>query len=367
MDTGPEAIEAALKGIDLDTLEAEQKAILKKGSKTARPHAVRILNIIQGFRRNGADPSDLMLRSVPVIPTKFRPFSAAGGTFIPGDANEHYRDVMEYKRLYDQTEKNLGREATKEVYKDLADSVRAAYGFGDSPNPKTRSRGVKGFFEQVTGSTPKTGFVQSKLLAKPVDNAGRATIIPDADLGLDEILIPHDMAWGNYGEHVQARLVRGGMSPASAFVQVRDRSEKALHGLKQEMEDRPGILTRSPAWHKFNVTGVYPKLTEGSAIKVNTYLTAGHGADFDGDQMTFHTYNSPEAVKDIKDKLMVSQQLWSIKDMDKVVPVPKHEQILGLSSANWNGGKAHRFGDKESAMASIRNGTVKLGDDVNIG
>lgn len=364
--TGPEAIENALKNIDLDALEAEQKQLLRKGSKTARPKAVRILNIIQGMRRNETHPKDLMLRAVPVIPPKFRPFSVAGGTFIAGDANEHYKDVMEFKRLYDRTEKSLGREATGAVYKDLNDSVRAAYGFGDSPNPKTRARSTKGFFEQVAGTSPKYSWVQYKLLSKPVDNAGRATIIPDADLGLDEIAIPHDIAWGNYGEHVQARLVRGGMAPAAAFTHVRDRTDKAMHALKQEMEDRPGVLTRSPAWHKFNILGVYPKLTDGDAIKINTYAAAPLSGDFDGDACTFHAYSSKDAVNDIKEKLMNSQQLWSIKNMDKVVPVPKHEQIVGLSSADWNGGGKHVFPDHDSAMAAIKRGTVKLGDDITV-
>lgn len=365
MITGPEAIEDALKRLDLDALEREQKEILRKGSKTARPRAVRLLNIIQGLRRNGAAPGDFMLRNVPVIPSRFRPFSVAGGTYIAGDANELYKDLIEYRDLYRQTEKSLGREAAGDVYGDLYASVKAAFGYGDSPNPKIKSRSVKGFFTQVAGTTPKLGYVQHKLLSKPVDSAGRATIIPDADLGLDEALIPHDIAWGNYGEHVQSRLVRGGLPPVEAFKHVRDRSERALHALKQEMAERPGVLTRSPAWHSFNVTGVYPKLTDGDAIKVNTFLTSGHNADFDGDQMTFHVYSTDKANQDIKDKLMVSKQLWSIKNQDKVVPVPKHEQIIGLSSADWNGGSSHVFKSKEDAMAAIRRGDVKMGDEIN--
>ena len=297
MNTGPEAIENALKNIDLDALEAEQKAVLKKGSKTARPRAVRILNIIQGMRRNQTQPSDLVVRSVPVIPPKFRPFSVAGGSFIVGDANEHYRDIMEYRRLYEKTEKSLGRPATGPVYKDLVASVRASYGFGDSPNPKTLKRNVKGFFDQVSGTTPKTSFIQSKLLAKPVDAAGRAVAIPDADLGLDEVAIPHDIAWGCYGEHVQGRLVRGGMSPAGAFVHVRDRTDKAMHALKQEMSERPGVLTRSPAWHAHNVVGVYPKLTDGDSIKTNSYMAAGMNLDHDGDdQHNYVVFSMPKEL-----------------------------------------------------------------------
>lgn len=281
--TGPEAIRYALQKLDLEQVKEEQRQVIRSKKKTARPRAVRLLRILDGMERNKIKPSDLMINSVPVIPPKFRPFSVTGETFLPGDANELYRDLLEYRRLYRDTEKHLGRGATGEVYSDLNAAVRAAYGYGPSPNPKTRSRSVKGFFETAVGTSPKNSFYQSKMLSKSLDTVGRGVIVPDPDLGMDEVAIPIDQAWKMYAPHIQRRLVMGGMSPAAAIQRVRDRTDQARKALDAEVEARPVVISRSPAWHKFNVIGARPKLIEGDAIKINTFVTDGLNADFNGD------------------------------------------------------------------------------------
>jgi hypothetical protein len=283
MNTGPEAIAKALEGIDIDALEQEQIAVIKSKKKTARPRAVRLLNIIHGLRTNNLHPKQLMLRSVPVIPPKFRPFAITGDTFLPGDANELYRDLVEYRRLYERTAKELGPENAGDVYADMVQAVRAAYGYGDSPNPKTKARAVKGFFTQVVGTNPKTSFLQSRMLSKPVDTVGRGVVIPDADYDMDEVGLPAEMAWKLYGNYVQRRLVRSGMSPAAALKHVKERSPQAQKALETEMPDRPVILTRSPAWHRYSVVGQVPRIVEGDAIKVNNYVSEGLNMDYDGD------------------------------------------------------------------------------------
>jgi DNA-directed RNA polymerase beta' subunit len=365
--TGPEAIEYALSRINLDQLEEEQRQVIQSKKKTARPRAVRLLGIIAGLRKNQVGANELMLRSVPVIPPKFRPFSVTGDTFLPGDANEHYRDLIEYRRLYQKTEEALGREGSGEVYHDLVKAVRATYGFGDSPNPKTQARGVKGFFETVTGTSPKTGFFQSKMLSKPVDTVARGVVIPDADYDMNEIGLPREHAWKLYGSYIQRRLVRAGLSPAAALKHVKDRSPQAAKALETEMQGRPVVLTRSPAWHKFNVVGANPRLVDGDAIRVNTWITDGMTMDFDGDTGSVHLPSSDEAVRDVREKMMPDRMLWSVKDRDKVVPVPKHEQQIGLNLAGTLPvGNKRSFATEQDAMSAIESGQVDLNDDIVI-
>lgn len=365
--SGPEAIEAVLATMNLDELEKEQREVITLKKKTARPRAVRLLNIIQGLRKNKIAPTDLMLRQVPVIPPGFRPFSITGDTFIPGDANEMYRDLMEYRRLYTEQEKMFGRDAAAPVYGDMAKAVKAAYGYGESPNPKIKQRAVKGFFDVVTGTSPKTSFYQSKMIAKPVDTVGRGVIIPDADLDMDEVGVPEEMAWKLYANYVQRRLVTGGMSPGGALQHVRDRSVQARKSLEDELTKRPVVITRSPAWHKFNVVGQRPRLVGGDAIRINTFITEGQNADFDGDTMSVHVPSSPEAVKDVQERLMASNMLWSNKDRTKTMANPKHEQIIGLSMGQSPGGQKRRFASNDEAMKAIDAGQVDMNDDIEIG
>jgi DNA-directed RNA polymerase subunit beta' len=364
--TGPEAILAALQAMNLDTLEEEQRAVIKSGRSTKRPRAVRLLNAIQGLRTNEIKPHQLMLSSIPVIPPKFRPFSMTGNTFLPGDANEVYRDLLEYRRLYSDTENLMGREGASEAYMDMAAAAKAAYGYGDSPNPKTRARQTKGFFKMVTGTNPKTSFYQSKMLSKPMDTVGRGVIIPDADLGMDDVGIPEEMAWKIYGNYVQRRLVRSGMSAPAALKHLVDRSPMARKALDDELPNRPVVLTRSPAWHKTNVIGQNARIVKGDAIRINTFITDGMNADFDGDTMSVHLPSGAAATKDVREKMMASKMLWSIKERDKTNSNPKHEQILGLNMGQNPGGKKHQFTSNEEAMAAIESGAVDLNDDIDI-
>lgn len=84
--------------------------------------------------------------------------------------------------------------------------------------------------------------------------------------------------------------------------------------------------------------------------------------------MNLHVPSMDEAVKEAYDKLLPSQMLFSIRDPEKVVPVPKQELILGLYTANMRPSKTtHQFDTEEDALSAIRSGKLSLSDDVTIG
>jgi DNA-directed RNA polymerase beta' subunit len=366
--TGPEALMAALQALDLDKIEAQAIADVKSGKKTKRHKAVQVLNTIAGLRRNKIRPDQLMLRSVPVIPPAFRPFTIVGDTMQVGSANELYRDLIKLRSSYANMEKTLGSAAAGDSRLSLYDAVRAVHGFGEPVEPKTAQRGASGFLKQITGQNPKHSWMLSKMIAKPVDSTARGTITADPDLTMDEVGIPYEMAWDMYGNYVQRRLVRSGLSPAEALKQVRERSPLALSMLHKEGEVRPVIYSRAPAWHKYNTIAGKPVFHEGHHISISPLTTSGAGADFDGDTINLHVPSQDDAVEEAWEKLRPSKMLHSIRDADKVVPVPKQEMILGLYSA-WKRPAQfkHVFPSQEAALAAIKAGTVRLSDEVVIG
>lgn len=365
--TGPEAIAHALDQIDLDHLHGHQMEIVKSGRKTKRPDAIRILGLIEGFRRSGLHPRDLMLTKVPVIPPKFRPFNVAGDTFIPGDANELYRDLVDTRDAHRHLEEELGVEGAGHNKLNVYDAVKAVYGYGDPVKAKTLERGVSGFLKKVTGTSPKFSSVQRTLISKPVDYVGRGVIGLDPGLQLDEVGLPEDMAWKLYAPFIQRRLVRSGHSPADAVKAILDKNPLARQHLDKEMLERPTMYSRAPAWHKFNAVGGWGKIIPGTTIMINPLVGTGLSADHDGDQMNIHVPGLPDAVKDVRDRLMPSRMLFSIKDPEKVVPVPKHEFVLGLYQAKHRIPKqAHQFPNQAAALSAINSGKVNLSDEVTI-
>lgn len=365
--TGPEAIAYALSKINLDGLREKHMQIIKSGAKSKRTKSVQALNTIEGLKRNGLTPEKLLIKNVPVIPPAFRPFSVIGNAFVPGDANELYRDLFQFRNMYEETRNVFGEKGSAQAKLDLYDTVKALYGYGTPIATKTRQRGVAGFLTQVTGTNPKYSFFQRKLISKPQDSVSRGTIAVDPELSLDEIGVPLDMAWTMYSPYIQRRLVQNGMSATSALQNIKDRTDYARKALDKEVIERPVIYSRAPSWHKFNVLAGRPKLIEGNTIAINPLVTTGLNADFDGDAMNLHVPSQPDAVDEAWKKLMPSKMLFSIRNQDQVVPLPKQELILGLYTANKRDAKnKHTFNNEEEALKAIRAGAVSLSDEVEI-
>lgn len=356
-----------LRSLDLDAVREEAMADVRSGKKTRRAKAVKVLRALDGLKRSGASVEDLLIHRVPVIPADFRPYAVAGETFIPGDANELYADLIRAKEVHEGTVREVGPKAALDTARYLRASVRATYGYGETPNPKLKSRRVSGFLQKILGSGPKTSFVQQKLLAKPQDMVGRGVISPDPDLGMDEIGVPEDMLWEQYRNFIQRRLVSSGIPSSRALRLIRDRDKTAEQALLAEMKVRPVMMSRAPAWHRQSFLAAWPKLVKGNNIMISPLIAAGLGADYDGDTMAIHTPALPETVEDAKNKLMPSRMAFSVRNRDKTLPVPKHEMTLGLASAQLRpSGNVFRFATRGEALAAVGRGEVKLHDEIEI-
>ena len=363
--TGPEAIHRALKNLDLNRLEEEQHEIIRRKLKSKRPRAVQVLNILEGMKKSQMRPEQFMVRSIPVIPAVFRPFSVVGNAFVPGDANELYKDFIEMRDAYHDEKQVFGEHGAGQTRLALYDTAKALYGYGEPVKAKTKQRGVSGFLKKVTGTGPKFSFVQRRLLSKPQDNVSRGTITVDPDLTLDEIGVPEEMAWKIYAPYIQRRLVMAGHSPKDAILSVKNREEFARKMLEREMVTRPVIYSRAPSWHKFNVVAGRPKLIQGDTIAISPLVTTGLNADFDGDALHLHVPSQDDAVKEAWDKLLPSRMLFSNRDTDNVMPVPKQELILGMYTADKRPAKKKwSFPDEATALKSIQAGNVPLSDEV---
>ena len=309
--TGPQALGAALRTFSADDVQKMAEDGLKQNKKSTRGNSVKLMRYAHGLKENELQPADYLVNRVPVIPPKFRPFNVIGDSFVPGDANELYKDLFEVRDSYNDLQKELGEDAVADSRLNVYDAVKAVYGYGDPVQPKTKSRGVSGFLNKLIGSTAKFGYFQRKLISKPVDSSGRGVIGVDPELDLDQVGIPEDMAWKLYAPYVQRRLVRAGRSPADAVMAIRDKAAFAKQALELEIKDRPVIYSRSPAWHKYNVVAGYPKLIEGNTVMISPLVTNGHNADFDGDAMNVQVPSLSEAVDDAKDKLLPSNAIFN--------------------------------------------------------
>lgn len=83
--------------------------------------------------------------------------------------------------------------------------------------------------------------------------------------------------------------------------------------------------------------------------------------------MNVHALLTPEAVKDAREKLFPSKQLFSIRDQQRTLPEPKQDIVLGLyTSQVIPSRKQGTYGDPEAAMKDLKSGKLDWSDTVEI-
>jgi len=83
--------------------------------------------------------------------------------------------------------------------------------------------------------------------------------------------------------------------------------------------------------------------------------------------VSLHVPSTPEAVKDVREKMMPDKMTFSIKNRDATLHNPKHEQLMGLATDIGIPVRSHTFRTADEAQQAIDNGTVDLHDDIAIG
>ena len=164
-------------------------------------------------------------------------------------------------------------------------AFKAITGISDPEDRKLQEKQVSGLLKWVFGKgTPKAGAYQRSVVGGTLDVAGRNVITPNSALRLDEVGLPEKEAWTLYQDFVIRRLVQNGMDPLVATKEVTNRTKLAEDALKQVVNERPVLLTRAPALHKYSIMAFRPRLVKGETIQLSPPIEKPFNADFDGDE-----------------------------------------------------------------------------------
>lgn len=103
-----------------------------------------------------------------------------------------------------------------------------------------------------------------------------------------------------------------------------------LYGaVEKVIKDYPIILNRQPSLHRLNIQAFEPVIVEEKAIKLHPLLCKSFGADFDGDQMAVHIPIGKEAIKECKELLLSTKNMFKPGD-GKPIFVPSQDMVIGL-------------------------------------
>lgn len=362
-----------LENFDLDKELEYNRGIIKKGKGATKDNAVKVFGFLNNLKNNNLHPKDFILDKIPVIPARFRPIAVKDGMVLSSGINELYKELM----LINKANKDLSAyppDIQDELKKKQYAAVKAVYGLGTPVSTKSIKKNYKGILSQVfgiKGGSAKSSFYQSNVINKPVDLVGRAVLTPDGSLNLDEASVPVDIVWKMYSPFIIRRLVQRGVPMLQAKEYVDKRHSMAQQSLMEELKDRPGMVTRDPILHKYNIQGFYLKPNadpKDMTIKISPLVYKGMTADNDGDQLNVHLPATYEAKEEIKEKMMPSSNLISPRSFSPMF-TPSNEAALGLYLASTENNKKEtkKFKNEQEALAAFKMGKVGVGDNVEIG
>lgn len=370
--TGGAGIKILLDRVDVKKSLAEAQKSLEKAPPSLANRIFKKVRYLKALEELGSSPSEAyMLHNLPVLPPAMRPLTVLGNDIKYEDLNGLYKDfaLINDKLRNPTVMKNFTDEMKKSLRVDYYDGVRSLFGAGVPYD----HRKEKGLLHLIAGESPKKGYFQAVLTSRRQDLSMRSTIVPEPSLGLDEVGVPREAALTLFRPFLIRQLVQQGTAPTPLTAQKvlldvhkgKD-NPQVWKALEKVMEERPVLLKRDPALHKYSIQGFRPRIVEGSAIKIHPLVTGGFNADFDGDTMALFVPITHEAITEARN-MFPTKNLFS-EASGKVMYQPTLESALGLYKLSVVGkDTAHKFSSDADAVKALEAGKVSHTDVVHVG
>lgn len=306
-------------------------------NKNRRERIQKRLAVIQAFFKSGVQPVTMMFSILPVLPPGLRSqYTTPEGKTFRGELNMLYQDVISFNRNLRE-----GKSKDKENIKLLQQKVSALIDVNKAFLPAYDRHGNR--YQQCLAFfiKGKRGFFRANLLGKRVDYSGRAVIVPEPDLDLDQCGLPYEMAvalfkpllFSAFREELsESSGTRRNVLPDFRTVEARIRktlehipdSLNSTQAFKQRESDKkiiteilngygrcyPILMNRQPTLHRLGIQAFFFKVNPHDCVSMHPLVTAGFNADFDGDTIAIHRLVTPEALAEAS-RLMASNNLLS--------------------------------------------------------
>ena len=199
--------------------------------------------------------------------------------------------------------------------------------------------------ERIKG---KEGQIRKNNLGKRQDYSGRAVVVINPFLPLDVIKVPRSMLPALLEYHALPYLAKGirknvydqnhNQHVANVYDRIKLsnlRSATAREQINQIIEREklldkvPIVMGRQPTLHKQSLQAFHIEPSDYQAIEVNPLVCPAYNMDFDGDQGHLETPLSPEAIREVNDLLLTTQNLFLSKT-GSCTTEPRQDMLYGL-------------------------------------
>tara|TARA_R110001592_G_scaffold18816_21_gene77937 strand:+ start:2277 stop:5279 length:3003 start_codon:yes stop_codon:yes gene_type:complete len=318
-----------------DNSEVDMYCITKIG-KQEIPHTLSVSKIknilsnisdkdvkLMGFQNN--HPANFIVDFIPVIPISARPYIIRDGKIQDDYLTSTYSDILSKIIEYHQENggcenpddmKNRYKEKSDKVIRSKEECIRQIIYLLDhsiqncnGEYKRSPSDPCKAINDRISG---KESLIRGHMMGKRADFTGRTVLGPNRSISFGEVAAPEIMKGQLtvpekvtvYNFNYLMKLAEEGkisyLCPVSGVFSGRKlKYDKNKHTINigdkvgRFSEDGDIILfNRQPTLHKNSMLGYVCKFQKKMSVGIHLSSTAGHNADFDGDEGNIHMLQS---------------------------------------------------------------------------
>jgi len=263
---------------------------------------------------------NLLIDRVIVLPPDLRPSSPTGGQRqLMDKINRYYVQILTKKESMRNTVINI--HIDKVLYYTYFVQIQ---------------KDVNELYNQILiKMAKKEGLIRGNILGKRVDFSGRAVIVPEPTLSIDECALPYFMILEIFKLPIAKKIIETGkiklLNEAIDFVdECIERGYPYLYKICEGIiEGQVCILNRQPSLHRLGMLGFKIKMTFDKVIKIHPLVCPPFNADFDGDQMAVYIPVTQAAKEEVISKIEVKNNFSSPAN-EKLTTTPSQDIILGV-------------------------------------
>jgi DNA-directed RNA polymerase subunit A' len=311
---------------------------------------------LMGLDVESARPEWFVLQVLPVAPITVRPsITLESGDRSEDDLTHKLGDIVRInQRLYENIEGGAPQLSIEDTW-DLLQYHIATYFdneiTGIPPARHRSGRPLKTVTQRLKG---KEGRFRHNLSGKRVNFSARTPISPDANLSLNEVGVPYQVASElsipervtKYNKDAIIKLIKNVPNyPSAKYVfKAKDRRIRILEENKDTVIENLEegdlierhlidgdyvIFNRQPSLHRMSMMGHRVKVLPYKTFRINTTVTTPYNADFDGDEMNLHVPQNPEAAAEVEELMDAKNSILSTRFGGPIIG-GKHDHVSGM-------------------------------------
>lgn len=345
-----EKIENTVASLSADTFDADAESILLEPEMVLRCfQRIRDSHVTaMGFHPKFSRPDWMICTVLAVPPLTVRPS-------VVMDDNQRMEDDLTHKlidivRDNQRLREKIDRSESAEVIEKYTAMVQyhvATYVDNDIKGlPPAAQRSGRPLKTLKSRMGAKAGRVRGNLMGKRVDFSARSVITPDANIDVDQLGVPEEIAMNLtfpeivtvYNRDRLMSYIRNGPAkhPGAKSVYVRKEDKTlSLRFLKVDtldlkegdvvhrhlMDEDVVLFNRQPSLHKASMECHRVKILPYSTFRLNVSATRPYNADFDGDEMNMHVPQSIAAATELKYLASVLRQIVSPRTNSPIIQI----------------------------------------------